>query len=178
MDKVIKKAKDLYELDLFDLEEEQAWALELFESMGNLFEVLDESGGLQSKIKNYEYYLSLPQLPEEALRDEEIAMLERLRAESKMKEYRYQVALIREVLKDSIEADKITLQEHLQALSDAQKQLTSSAEYLVRSWRKVLNILEPPKKLSKEAKEAFALGQDGLDSTILNYNLSTLRDEK
>ena len=178
MDKVIKKAEELYKLDLFDLEEEQENARDLLESMSNLFEVINESGGLQSRIKNNEYYLSLPQLPEDALTDEEMATLESLRAKSKMTEYRYQVALIREVLKDSIEADKTTMQEYLKELSEAQKQLTSSAEYLVRSWRKLLNILEPPKKLSKEGLEAFALGQDGSDSTILNYNLSTLRDEK
>ena len=178
MDKVIKKAEELRQLDLFDLEEEQENARDLLESMSNLFEVINESGGLQSRIKNNEYYLSLPQLPEDALTDEEMATLESLRAKSKMTEYRYQVALIREVLKDSIEADKTTMQEYLKELSEAQKQLTSSAEYLVRSWRKLLNILEPPKKLSKEGLEAFALGQDGSDSTILNYNLSTLRDEK
>lgn len=175
MDKVIKKAEELRQLDLFDLKEEQGKAEELFDSMGNLFELINE---LQSKIKNNEYYLSLSQLPEEALTDEEIATLKRLRDESNMTEYRYQVALIREVLKDSIKADEMTIQEHLEALSEAQKQLASSADYLVKSWSQVLNILEPPKKLSKEAKEAFALGQDGPDSTILNYNLSTLRNEK
>ena len=178
MDKVIKKAGELHELDLYDLAEEQEKARELFDSMGNLFEVLNESGGLRRRIKNNEYYLSLPQLPEDALTVSEGLKLKGLRAESKMREYRYQVALIREVLKDSIQADKIKLQEYLEALRDAQKQLASSAKYLVKSWGKVLNILETPKKLSKEAKEAFALGQDGPDSTILNYNLSTLRDEK
>ena len=178
MDKVIKKAEQLHQLDLYDLAEEQEKARELFDSMGNLFEVLNESGGLRRRIKNNEYYLSLPQLPEDALTVSEGLKLKGLRAESKMTEYRYQVALIREVLKDSIKADKTTMQEYLKELSEAQKQLTSSAEYLVRSWRKVLNILEPPKKLSKEGLEAFALGQDGSDSTILNYNLSTLRDEK
>ena len=141
MDKVIKKAEQLHQLDLYDLAEEQEKARELFDSMGNLFEVLNESGGLRRRIKNNEYYLSLPQLPEDALTDEEIATLESLRAESKMTEYRYQVALIREVLKDSIEADKTTMQEYLKELSEVQKQLTSSAKYLVKSWGQVLKIL-------------------------------------